>query len=75
MARAKKIYVVMQGYELLGAFTVKHELYTFAARANWYHAPNIKVLEVPDGLAKVLSFKTYPLVRPNAEVNVSEPTA
>lgn len=63
MARATKIYVVRMGNELMGAFTVKHEMYTFAERAYWYGA-GFEVVEIPDGLAKVKTFKRYPLVRP-----------
>lgn len=64
MARAKKIWVVRQYQDLLGAFTVKREMHWFAERhSNWYDAPGITVTEIPDGYQKVEAFKSYPLVK------------
>lgn len=63
MARARKIYVVRRYGFLLGAFTVKHEMYEFAERIGWYDEPGVMVTEVPDGLVRVSTFKSYPLER------------
>lgn len=59
VARSTKIYVVFQGKQLLGAFTVKHEMITHAGRY-WSGMSNLHVVEVPDG--RVGEFKVYPLV-------------
>lgn len=52
MPRSKKIYVVMShdSTELLGAFTVQHEMLTCAAQCDW--GPSTKVYELKDGPEK-----------------------
>lgn len=59
MSRATKIWVVMDGGYLLGAFTVKHEMVSFGSR-HGYANVGATVYEVPDGTSKVDTFKTYP---------------
>lgn len=45
MARSKYIYIVKQGNNILGAWTVKHELDTYLKR---YDIKNFKVLRLHD---------------------------
>jgi hypothetical protein len=54
VARSSYVYVVMGqpgDYELLGAFTVKHELLTCAKLCNW--PDNVRVYRMPDGPHKI----------------------
>jgi len=49
MARSEYIYVVMEGGDLLGAFTVKHELQSCAEKCRWVGNDAVKVIRLKDG--------------------------
>ena len=47
MARSSRIYVIHAFGELVGAFTVKHEMLSCAKRCNWPAGAEVTV--IPDG--------------------------
>jgi hypothetical protein len=51
MARSSRIYVLSWwvSHEVFAAFTVRHEMHTYAARNDLYEK-NVRVTSLPDGL-------------------------